>query len=171
MPRRRMSSRTLLVWAVCAAAVAAFAVFGLAGSGGRIGRAAPALPTQRLAGKPVTLATLRGHPALVTFWASWCEPCAREAPALERFSQALGDRATLVGIDWSDSLGGARSFVRRYGWTFPNLRDPRGSVGLGFGITGLPTTFVIDGAGRVRGTLRGPQTQRTLGRALTGVSG
>ncbi|HTD58543.1 MAG TPA: redoxin family protein [Solirubrobacteraceae bacterium] len=167
MNRSRGSLRTLLIVAVAATIVGVVALFGLAGSGGRTGRPAPALPSQALSGSRVTLAALRGRPALVTFWASWCEPCEREAPALERFAQGLGARATLVGVNWSDpSLSGARAFVRRYRWTFPNLRDPQGSTGLAYGVTGLPTTFALDRSGKVRATLRGPQTKQTLTAAL-----
>lgn len=172
MPHPQAPSRTLFVWVAAAIAAAALAFFGLAGSRGREGRAAPTLPSEHLSGSSVTLASLHGHPALITFWASWCEPCEREAPALERFSLSLGAHAALVGVNWSDpSLSAARSFLKRYRWTFPNLRDPRGTVGLAYGVTGLPTTFVIDRAGRVRSTLRGPQTQQTLAAALATVGG
>lgn len=168
----RVSLRTLLVWAVAAAILVALALVGLAGSGGRNGRPAPALPSEQLSGKGVMLAALRGHPALVTFWASWCAPCEHEAPALERFSRGLNGRATLVGVNWSDpSLAAAHSFIKRYGWTFPNLRDPRGTIGLSYGVTGLPTTFVIDSVGKLQATLRGPQTQQTLTSALASVGG
>jgi thiol-disulfide isomerase/thioredoxin len=167
-PRARL--RILLIWTVAAAAVAVLLLVGLASSGGRNGRPAPPLPSEHLSGRSVTLSALRGHPTLVTFWASWCDPCAHEAPALERFSQGLGAKATLVGVNWSDpSLSAARSFVKHYGWTFPNLRDPQGAAGLAYGVTGLPTTFVIDSTGRVRATLRGPQTQKTLTSALATV--
>lgn len=171
MARPRVSIQTVIVGFLATAAVVALVVFGLSASKGPTGRLAPALPSDRLAGRTVTLAQLRGHPALVTFWASWCGPCVHEAPALERFARGLGSRATLVGVDWSDSLSGARSFIKRYAWSFPNLRDPEGSVGLGYGLTGLPTTFVIDSHGKLRGALRGPQTQQTLSRALATVSG
>lgn len=164
--------RTLLVCVVLAAALVVFVVVGLSGSKGRNGQRAPELPREQLSGKTVTLAALRGHPVLVTFWASWCAPCATEAPALERFSRGLDGRATLVGVDWSDpSLDEARSFVERHGWTFPVLRDAEGIVGGEYGLTGLPTTFVIDSSGRLRATLRGPQTRQTLERALTSVAG
>jgi cytochrome c biogenesis protein CcmG/thiol:disulfide interchange protein DsbE len=167
MRHPQASPRTLPVWVGVAVVVGALAYFGLAGSGGRTGHAAPPLPSQHLSGTPATLTALRGRPALVTFWASWCEPCEREAPALERFAQGLGSHATLVGVNWSDpSLSAARAFVKRYRWTFPNLRDPQGSAGLAYGVTGLPTTFVLDGAGRVKATLRGPQTEQTLTGAL-----
>lgn len=172
MPHPRAPLRTLLVWAAAAVAVVSLVLFGLASSGGRNGRPAPPLPSEHLSGSIVTLAALGGHPALVTFWASWCEPCEHEAPALERFSQGLGAHATLVGVNWSDpSLSAARSFVKRYRWTFPNLRDPQGTAGLAYGVTGLPTTFVIDSTGKVRATLRGPQTRQTLAGALATVGG
>lgn len=164
---KRLSWRALIGWAAVAAAVVVLAVFGLSSSRTASGRAAPALPTDRLSGEAVTLASLRGKPALVVFWASWCTPCEQEAPALERFARSLHGRAALVGVNWSDpSLAGAKGFVKRFGWTFPNLRDSDETSGQRFGVSGLPTTYAIDGSGRIRVTLRGPQTQASLGRAL-----
>ena len=171
MPHMRARLRTLLVWAAAAAAAVALVLFGSSSAGNHDGRIAPPLPKESLSGRHVTLAALHGHPALVTFWASWCGPCGSEAPALERFSRSLGLRATLVGVNWSDpSSSEARSFIKRYRWTFPNLRDPQGATGLAYGIVNLPTTFAIDSTGRVRATLHGPQTQRTLASALARAS-
>jgi cytochrome c biogenesis protein CcmG, thiol:disulfide interchange protein DsbE len=163
-------SRALSICAV-AAALASLIVFGLSGAGSKGERQAPALPSARLAGPAVTLAGLRGRSVLVTFWASWCGPCAHEAPALERFSASPAGRARLVGVDWSDGLAGARSFIRSYHWTFPTLRDADGRVGLNYGLTGLPSTFVIDPSGHIRETLRGPQTEQSLTRALASLHG
>ena len=160
-----------LGWTVAAVAVAALVVFGLASHrSAAVGRAAPALPREHLAGPPATLAGLLasagGRPALVVFWASWCGPCVREAPAIERFSQSSAGRGRIVGVDWSDGLSGARSFIRRYSWTFSNLRDSEGTVGNSYHLTGLPTTFVLDGHGRIHAVLRGPQDETSLGQAL-----
>jgi len=100
-----------------AAAVAAIAVFGLA-SKPLNGRSAPALPRESLAGAPVTLASLlagaHGRPALVVFWASWCGPCAKEAPALERFSRSAVGRGRIVGVDWSDPIISSDQSARRF---------------------------------------------------------
>lgn len=168
-PRRRP-----LVWMLAAALLVVLVVFGLAANrGAGVGRAAPALPRERLVGPPVTLAgspgARPGGASLVTFWASWCGPCAREAPALERFARSPAGRGRLVGVDWSDALSGARSFIRRYAWTFPNLRDAEGTVGNEYHLSGLPTTFVLDAHGRIRTVLRGPQDEASLGRALASV--
>lgn len=163
-----------LLAALALLAAILLAVFGLASNrSSSLRRRAPQLPRERLSGAPITLAGLlagaRGRPALVVFWASWCGPCVREAPAIERFAQSAAGRGRIVGVDWSDALGGARAFIRAHRWTFPNVRDAEGLVGNEYRMTGLPTTFVIDARGRVREALRGPQTQRTLHDALARV--
>lgn len=164
--RRRRSTLTVVAWLLVAAMAVALLVLGLRGSKGTSDKVAPALPAQRLAGPPATLAALRGRPAFVVFWASWCGPCRQEAAAIERFASQVRGRARVVGVDWQDGLSGARSFVRRYSWSFPVLVDAGGVAGERYGITGLPTTFVLDASGHIRTVLRGPQSERTLSRAL-----
>lgn len=172
MSNPRVSARAFVLVGVALVAVVAFAVVGLAGKSTPGGRAAPALPHERLAGPYATLASLRGRPAVVTFWASWCEPCVQEAPAIERFARSLDGRGTMVGVNWGDtSVGSARAFIRRYRWSFPNLRDPEETSGHEFGVRVLPMTFVLDGKGRVRATLRGPQSEASLNRAVTSAGG
>jgi thiol-disulfide isomerase/thioredoxin len=169
MGRRRL----LAISTLAVVAVATLLVFGLSSSGsGPVGRAAPQLPRERLAGPATTLhdalASAHGRATLITFWASWCGPCTREAGALERFSRSPSGKGRLIGVDWSDGLAGARAFVAKHGWTFPVLRDAEGTVGNDYRLTGLPTTFVLDADGRVRSELRGPQTQATLAQAMAG---
>jgi len=167
--RLRVLGGTLAI----AAALAAVAVFGFA-SHPLTGRAAPALPREALVGRPITLASLLagagGRPALVVFWASWCGPCAQEAPALERFARSAAGRGRIVGVDWSDPLvSSARAFVRRYAWSFPVMRDAEGLVGDAYRLTVLPMTFVVDSHRRIRAVLHGPQSERSLSAALVGV--
>lgn len=159
---------------VAIAALVLLAVFGLASNhAARGGRPAPQLPSEHLAGPPVTLASLLasadGRASLVIFWASWCEPCVHEAPAIQRFAESPTGRGRVVGVDWSDALSGAQAFIRRFSWTFSNLRDSEGIVGNSYRMTGLPTTFVLDGKGRIRTLLRGPQDERSLAAALRAV--
>ncbi len=159
-------------WPLALLAAAAVVIVGgaaLAGSGAadrRAGRLAPALPSSVLVGPPLTIAALHGRPAAINFWASWCDPCRREAPELARLAARLGDRATLVGVDWNDNASDARSFLRSYQWTFTNLGDADGLVGNRFGLQGLPTTFILDADGRVRTVLTGPQRARDIEHAL-----
>ncbi len=151
------------------AAVAVAAAFGLAGSSG-VARRAAGLPREELSGVRPTLAGLlssaHGKPVLVVFWASWCGPCSKEAPALERFARSSRGRGRIVGVDWSDGRSGARSFITHYGWTFPNVRDGEGAVGNSYGLASLPTTYVIGPRQRILAELRGPQNEASLERAL-----
>ncbi len=130
---------------------------------------APRLPTIALAGPRLTLADLRGKPAAVNFWASWCGPCRQEAPELERLSRSLHGRARLVGVNYNDSVVGARGFIHEFQLTYPNLRDPSGLAGDRYGLTGLPDTAIIDPRGRLVDVLRGPQSAAVVRRALLGA--
>ncbi len=130
------------------------------------GRPAPQLPRSVLVPPPVTLASLRGEPAAINFWASWCSPCQKEAPELERVARSLHGRGRLVGVDWNDDLGAARSFVSKNGLTYPNMVDPSGMTGNGYGLNGLPTTFILDSRGTITDVLRGPQSAEALLQAL-----
>lgn len=162
---RRLAIVTFLIVAAVVVAVAATT----GGDGEGRGKPAPALPRQVLVPPRVDLQALRGKPAVINFWASWCRPCKREAPDLERLSHSLAGKARLVGIDWGDSADNARAFIRRYHWTFPNLRDGNNAVGTRFGLVGLPTTFILDSKGRIAVKITGPQTVRRIEAALRSV--
>lgn len=148
-------------------AVIGLLTFGLlskGSSGVALGEVAPASPLPRLeGGGNASLADYRGRWVLVNFWASWCVPCRQEAPALESFQRRHGDgRFTVLGIDSRDLSGDGRAFVRRFGLSYPQLRDGDGSMAHNFGTTGVPENFLIDPRGRVRLLLRGPVSEEYL---------
>ena len=140
------------------------------GSNGADMGPAPKLPTDVLVGPRVTLADLRGKPAAINFWASWCDPCREEAPQLERLSHTLDGKARLVGVNYTDSIDGARGFIRKYHLSYPNLRDKDGIVGDHYGLTGLPGTAILNSRGRLVQLLRGPQTAADVRAALDDAS-
>jgi cytochrome c biogenesis protein CcmG/thiol:disulfide interchange protein DsbE len=140
------------------------------GSSAPARRSAPPLPAQVLVAPRATLAALKGRPAVVNFWASWCGPCRREAPEISRLAGSLGGRARLVGVDYSDAASGARAFILAHHWTFPILRDASGRAGERYGLGGLPTTFVLDRNGAIVKRLVGPQTAAAVLAALHGVT-
>jgi thiol-disulfide isomerase/thioredoxin len=129
-------------------------------------RPAPPLPATVLVAPRATISGLAGRPAIVHFWASWCGPCTKEAPELQRVAGELHGRASLIGVDWSDSRSAASAFARRHHWTFPILADDAGRTGASWGITGLPTTFLLDRRGRIVKRMTGPQTSTGLLAAL-----
>jgi thiol-disulfide isomerase/thioredoxin len=157
-----MPSRRLILGGLAAAGLVVLLVVGLGSAGSTSGRRAPALPTQVLIPPQVTLASLRGHRVIVNFWASWCGPCKTEGPELAKLSRELPAGVRMVGVDWSDAASGARKFVARSGWTYPNLRDASGDVGNNYRLHGMPTTFILDADGRIAQQLTGPQTAAGL---------
>lgn len=157
--------RRLLYLAAAVGAIGLIALEVATAGSGTGAKQAPALPKQVLQGPPVTLAKLQGKPALIDFWASWCEPCREEAPEIARLQHSLAG-AAIVGIDYTDQEESARSFIRRYGWKFPVLSDPDGIYGAHFGFSGLPTAIVLDPDGGVSATLRGPQSLADFRQAL-----
>jgi cytochrome c biogenesis protein CcmG, thiol:disulfide interchange protein DsbE len=121
----------------------------------------PPLRLPALTGAPVDLRALRGHAVVMNFWASWCDPCREETPLLEAVWRAYRPRGLVVlGIDTRDLESLALAFVSQYGITYPNVRDPDGSVARLFGTTGVPETFFIDSLGRIRGKFPGEQIDR-----------
>ena len=117
-----------------------------------IGRPAAPFSLTSFDGAPVELAALRGKVVVLNFWASWCYPaCYEEAPALERGWQAYKDRGlVLVGVDIQDKEEPAKKFLAQFGHTFANAPDPAGRVAVDYGVYGVPETFFIDRAGRIR---------------------
>lgn len=127
---------------------------------------APAVTLPAFSGPPVALAALRGHPIVLNIWASWCVPCREEAPLLEQVWKAYRSRGLIVlGVDTQDLESPARAFLTRYAITYPNGRDPDGSVSRTFGATGVPETFFISADGRIRGKFPGEQIDPAAWRA------
>ena len=120
--------------------------------------AAPTFTLERLDGKgPLSIASLRGKTVVINFWASWCGPCKDETPLLEQGWQKWRDEdVVFVGIDIQDVRGDAREFLARYGVSYPNVYDGKGSTVGRYGATGVPETYFVDKQGRVRYRIAGP---------------
>lgn len=109
-------------------------------------------------GRDVELAGLRG-PLLLNFWSQTCGPCRQESPLLQRFSVAAAGKVRVMGVDFFDPRPAlALEFAKAYGLTYPQVADPDAATKAGLHIAGLPTTLLIDSAGRVAYTQVGPVT-------------
>ena len=113
------------------------------------------------------LADYRGQVVVLNFWASWCKPCTEELPLLERTQKRIAPRqATVLGVNYKDVSDDALVFVRRFGLTFPTLRDRDGTYAERYAARAFPETFVVDRKGRIAARRRGPVDQRWLDRTL-----
>lgn len=123
-----------------------------------VGKPAPDFATKALdaGAEGFTRAELAsGKPVVVNFWASWCAPCRIEAPVLKAL--ALRKDITLYGIVYKDEPQKARAFLSELGNPFAKIdNDPDGRIGIEWGVTGVPETFVIDGKGIIRARYAGP---------------
>ena len=119
---------------------------------------APAFTLERLDGNgDLSIESLRGKAVVLNFWASWCGPCKDETPLLQKSWQRWeGKGVVFVGVNVKDFRGDARSFVRRFGVTYPNVYDGKGSTVGRYGVTGFPETYFIDARGRVVYRIAGP---------------
>ncbi|NRQ38944.1 TlpA family protein disulfide reductase [Nonomuraea sp. NN258] len=126
----------------------------------------PELSGRTLDGSDFSLARLRGHRVLVTLWASWCERCRGELPALVRSASRLrAEGVRVVGVNVRDGAAAARRHVLAAGAeAFPQLPDPGGRLALELGARGLPETFLIDRNGVIVRRLAGGLTHRWLDR-------
>lgn len=103
----------------------------------------------------VRLADYRGKTVVLTFWASWCEPCRQEMPALERLVQELDTASVMViGLNEDANTDDARRFAAEVGVTYP-LAEGRGRLRARYGYRGLPYTIVLDREHRVARTFYG----------------
>ena len=87
-----------------------------------------------------SLADYAGRPLVLNFFASYCVPCAREMPALQRVADELGDRVAVVGINLADEEDAARALVEQTGVTYDLGRDRDGAIAEALGVVNLPTT-------------------------------
>jgi cytochrome c biogenesis protein CcmG, thiol:disulfide interchange protein DsbE len=113
--------------------------------------AAPGFELERLDGAgAISLESLRGKAAVINFWASWCDPCAREAGALDAAWRKYRSRGlVVVGIDTRDFADDARRFARKYGMTYPLVRDGPAKIWTEYEGTGFPETLFVDRDGRL----------------------
>jgi thiol-disulfide isomerase/thioredoxin len=172
-----MPRRTTLAVVVVVVAAAVIALVALAGGGGKglapeaaTGQvelassavavvpeaertALPAFTGQTLDGRELDLASLRGRPLVLNFWASWCGPCRAEQEGLELASKALaGKDVRTVGVNIRDDKGAAVSYLEEYGVGYPSLFDRPAVLSARLGALGPqapPYTLVVDARGRV----------------------
>lgn len=127
----------------------------------KVGTLAPDFTLPSLAGEEVTLSDLRGKPVVLAFFASWCNPCEKDMPVLQKLQDDHPDDLHVIGVNFKDFKGDSADFVKRLGVTFPALVENSATnpVGKAYDVNALPDTVFIDANGIVRQRLYGQVTR------------
>jgi len=129
-------------------------------------RPAPDFALPGVKGGTVSLAALRGKPAVVNLWATWCAGCVQEHETLQRAAKSLAGHVAFVGLSQDESPEVVRAFLEQRGSTYPVAVDTERRVASEFGTTGLPETFFLDASGAIRSVVRGPVSVQALAEHL-----
>jgi DsbE subfamily thiol:disulfide oxidoreductase len=111
----------------------------------------PPLRGETLQGGRVSPADYRGAVMVINFWATWCAPCRREQPGLQRVWEEFRNRGVyFLGVNYRDDAVAARAYLKQFAVTYPSIQDEAGALAFDFGFVGLPDTYVVDRSGQIR---------------------
>lgn len=117
----------------------------------KVGQAAPDITLNDLSGTPVSLASLKGRPVVLNFWATWCPPCRREMPAFQQVWESHKGKDDLVfyALNVGESKLVVDAFMKQLGVDLPVLLDKADQAQNAYKILPIPATFFIDRTGKI----------------------
>jgi len=102
---------------------------------------------------------LKGKVVFINFWASWCDECKKEKPAMQRLYEKMrGKSFQMLTIVYRDAPEKAMAYMRGNGYTMPVLFDAGNEISRSYGVRGVPETFIIDREGILREKIIGRNT-------------
>lgn len=161
-----------LVAAGCSSATprpVAATVFAAPGAA-KVGNAAPDFILEKLNGGTIDTRATRGHPLIVHFWASWCQPCRDEALRLETAAEKYRSKGLeILALTNESEQSEVARFVRERDLSFTILLDPDSTVFDAYRVTGIPASFFVDANGVIRSVVPGPLASSTLDADVAGI--
>lgn len=163
-----------VLYPAIAVLIALSALFGLAvlprlvpGGGGMVGKPAPDVTFPVVAngdaGARIQLNELKGRAVVLDFWATWCGPCALQAPILDRIARRHQKRGLVVlGVNVDDGPDVARAYAMKKGLSYPIVVDEGRDASARYGVDKLPSLIVIDKQGNVLTYLTGLVDEASL---------
>ena len=142
-----------LLWAGVAVVIAVLLAYGFLSSGNTrpaVGEVAPPFTLTLFDGSRLASSELEGQVVVLNFWASWCAPCRREAPALQEMWDRYRDQGVVfVGVTYLDAPEASQAFVKEFGLAYANGVDEGRRISRAYGVVAVPETFVIDRGGNI----------------------
>ena len=139
----------------------------------RLGKPAPAVSGPTLDGGTFDLGDRQGRWVVVNFFATWCQPCKKEHPELRAFAAEhaeIGD-AEVVSVVFQDDPSKVEEFFEENGGDWPVVLDEKTQIGIDYGVSGIPESYLIDPNGIVRVKLIGGVTRAGLDAQLDAAKG
>lgn len=128
-----------------------------------VGKPAPTFSLKEAgADRVLSLESLRGKPAVVNFWATWCLPCYAEHEVLVRNARNIGSEVQFVGVVYDDTEDKIQQFIRENGSAYPSVMDEGGKAAIAYGVYGVPETFFLSPSGVIVAKHEGPLSQESL---------
>jgi peroxiredoxin/outer membrane lipoprotein-sorting protein len=121
-----------------------------------------------LEGEPVALEQTRGKVVVLDFWATWCPPCREELPSIEKLREEFAGQVQFFGVNDEDS-GTVKDFLRKHKYELPVLMDGKRQVDRQYGVSAIPTMFIIDKQGVIRQHFIGSRSEAKLRQAIQSV--
>ena len=167
--RRMGKDMKQFVWVLLAAAgVQAFAGCSSSSASTRAvsGKPAPDWTEPTADGTALSLASLRGKPVYLNFFATWCGPCNEEAPYINEYQKKYRAQGLqIVGVDEMESKSDAKKFIDKYKLVYPAVIDD-GRVGTQYRVNGMPVHVFIDRSGTIKNIVVGEMNRSEIGSAL-----
>jgi thiol-disulfide isomerase/thioredoxin len=143
-------------------------------TGGIVGRPAPDASFPLVAnGDPnarMQISTLKGHPIVLDFWATWCGPCAAQAPILDRIARRHQKKGLIVlGINAEDPPEAIRAYAAKKGLSYPMVLDVTKEAFARYGVSTLPSVVVINKEGRIVRYFTGLIDEASLDEVIAGT--
>lgn len=130
------------------------------------GQKAPDFSLKDLKGKTVKLSGLRGKPVLIDFWATWCPPCRKELPHIQKIHQDLKSKGLVVLGITNEASADVSKFVAKQKMTFTVLLDPKNEASSRYKVEAIPRVLVVDKKGIVVADLLGLHSEQDLRAAV-----